>query len=179
MRLLFLVSIHLLTIGNIFSQSVRRHLDLSVDSVFITAYEEKITTAPTYIFFYLTLRNRSSDTVNLAIRRYPFENRPNDQFFLIYQGDTLELYGGTHTRSVFSVRPQSTFWMDMNIDPDDLFRVYQKNANEFLMESDFLRHFALHSKIYLNTRQFKLEAVHQPRKTRFRHSSDTSEQNWK
>src|SRR5882724_5761818 len=68
-------------------------IGIKIDSVYVNEVEKSDTVRhELLVVYYCTIKNPYDSVVNLQIKNYPSEERPDASFYLLNSGDTLNLY---------------------------------------------------------------------------------------
>lgn len=153
---------------------------VTLDSIFINYYENKISHDPPYVFFFYTLKNKSEDTMTLYSRRSEFENSSYaNEIISIYERDTFNLFRGDLTPEVLRLKPQDSVHIVLNPSSIQLIDYYRNMIEKYSSMQVFLNDYAIHAiNCFSFNNVYYKDSTHN-RKVIFRDPNDTIDQVWK
>jgi hypothetical protein len=154
-------------------------MTISLDSVFINAYQFENINYPRYIFFNYQIANEAKDTVYITMRKYPFQSGRPDRAFTLFREDSLELFIGAFTRERVCIPPGKIVPVDLSLEPEQLLDTYFKYQVFYESEQAFLQDVANCGINYFEWGGYSLTSNPTKRKVVFRSPLDRAEHQWK
>jgi len=163
-----------------FKATNNKYNTIDLDSIFINGYEHKRYSYPSVIFFSYRFQNNSNETIQVKIRHHSYEPPlKRIQSFSVYENDTIELFSNQTSAADLLISPGEIFPFEVNMEDEDLYRIYQTKKLVFPRKQDFLRDIATRS-VNCFSWGTGISCDKNPRrKISFRNPNDSADVEWK